>query len=360
MSVFFIIQPTMFAHRHRYLFVLLLATYSFFNILFTSGDSLFQFPIDRTYLYAIIVLMVLFLWESNRLLFKLLQQSQIRFHKRFNILIAFFLLSLLAVGIIGTATAYLVPRWISAEPVNDATQFRLSLAFCFRINLFLHTVHAIIYYNSRLKDTMLETERLKTLSAESQFEALRNQVKPHFLFNSFNVLTGLVHRDPGLASEFIQQLSRVYRYLLYHQQDKLVSLDTEMDFMDSYIFLLRIRFGDALEVKNMIEEVSREKYMTPPASVQIMIENAVKHNKVSKKDRLSINIFEENGFLIIRNNIQRKTQDDSSLGMGLKNINMRYQYLTHQEVIIEEGQRYFTVRLPLILAPEYENTHRRG
>lgn len=348
----------MFAHRYRFLFVLLLATYSFFNILFTSGDSLFQFSINRYYLYTIILLMVFLLWESNRFLFSLLQRSQLQFHKKFNVLIVFFLLSLLHVVIISGATSYLVPSWLEIETQEGVTQFRLGLAFCFRINLFLHTIHAIIYYNTRLKDTVLEAEKLKTLSAESQFEALRNQVHPHFLFNSFNVLSGLVHKNPSLASEFIQQLARVYRYLLYHQQDKLVSLGTELDFLDSYIFLLRIRFGDAIEINNLIDEASREKYNIPPTSVQLLVENAVKHNKISKKNQLHINIFEENTFLVVRNNLQRKNQDHSSLGMGLNNIRLRYRHLIHKEIIVEENEQYFTVQLPLIVESAYENSHR--
>ena len=348
----------MFAHRFRYLYILLLAAYSFFNILFTGGDDLFNFPIHRYHLFAVILMMVFLVWEGNRLLFVVLQKNVSRLNGKLHILVLFFILSLLNVGIVSAAIAYLVPGWLGFEVAETSSQFKLSLAFCFRINLFLHTIHAIMYYDSRLKNSVLEAEKLKTLTAESQFEALRNQVKPHFLFNSFNVLSGLIHKDPGLASEFIQQLSRVYRYLLYHQQEKLVSLSTEIEYLDSYIFLLKIRFGEALEVDRNINDINTEKYRIPPASLQLLVENAVKHNKVSRKNRLNVNIFEQDRFLVVRNNVQSKSQREPSSGLGLQNIRLRYRHLAKQDIVVEQDKLYFTVRLPLILQHDYESTDR--
>ena len=348
----------MFAHRFRLVYILLLAAYSFFNILFTGGDNFFTFPISRYHLFAIILLMVALVWESNRLLFSFLEKHTSRLEKKVNILVLFFTLSLLPVAIISAVTSYLIPGWLGFEVAETNMQFRLALAFTFRINLFLHTIHAIIYYNSRLKNSLLEAEKLKTLTVESQFEALRNQVKPHFLFNSFNVLSGLIYKDPALASEFIQQLSRVYRYLLYHQQEKLVSLKTELDYLDSYIFLLRIRFGDAFEVDKNIDDYLLEKFCVPPASVQLLLENAVKHNKTSKKDILKVNIFEQDGFLVIRNNIQLKTNQEPSSGLGLHNIKMRYRHLANKNIVVKQDEHFFTVRLPLIMQPDYENIDR--
>lgn len=358
MGAGFSLTRLMFAHRLRYLYILLLAAYSFFNILFTGGDDLFNFPINRYHLFAVILMMVFLLWESNRLLFTALQKNVVRLQGKLNILALFFMLSLLHVGIISAVTAYLVPGWLGFEGAEANAQFRISLAFCFRINLFLHTIHAIMYYDSRLKNSVLEAEKLKTLTAESQFVALRNQVKPHFLFNSFNVLSGLVHKDPPLASEFIQQLSRVYRYLLYHQQEKVVDLATELEYLDSYIFLLKIRFGDALQVSKEVEEAIQKKYFVPPATVQLLVENAVKHNKVSRKNRLNVNIFEQDRFLVVQNNLQSKSQQEPSSGLGLENIRLRYRHLANQEIIVEKNEQHFTVRLPLILLPDYESTHR--
>lgn len=348
----------MFAHRFRYVYILLLAAYSFLNILFIGGDGLFNFPISQYHLFAIILMMVFLVWESNRLLFRVLQKNSYYFKGKSNILVLFFVISFLHVGLISAAVAFWVPGWLGMELAEPGTQFKLSLAFSFRINLFLHTIHAIMYYDSRLKNSMLESEKLKTLTAESQFEALRNQVKPHFLFNSFNVLSGLVHKNPNLASEFIQQLSKVYRYLLYHQQEKMVSLKTELDYLNAYIFLLQIRFGGAFRVNIQVDSQFMDGFLIPPASLQLLVENAVKHNKVSKKDKLEVNIFVQNRFLVIHNNLQRKKRQEASSGLGLENIKMRYQHLAKKEIIVEQNEQFFTVRLPLILQPEYESPDR--
>ncbi len=348
----------MFAFRYRYLYILLLATYSFLNILFTGGDSFFGKSTENHYLYVIILVMVFLIWESNRILFGVLQKSSHRLPGRVNILLLFFIVSLLHVLAISVLTAYLIPNLLDIGIAENISQLRLTLAFCFRINLFLHTINAIIYYNTRFKDTVLEAEQLKTLTAESQFEALRNQIKPHFLFNSFNVLSGLVHQDPGLASDFIQQLSRVYRYLLYHHQEDLVSMGTELDFLESYIFLLHIRYGDALKVQVDVGITYREGYLVPPATLQLLVENAVKHNKVSRKDSLSINIFEQERFLVIHNNLQRKSRTGHRSGKGLQNIRLRYQHLVKKEIVIEQTEQYFIVRLPLILQSDYESSDR--
>lgn len=348
----------MFAFRYRYFYILLLATYSFLNILFTGGDSFFGETTENHYLYVIILVMVFLIWESNRLLFQVLQASSHRLPGKINILILFFLISLLHVLVISVLTAYLIPNLLDIDIAENVSQLRLTLAFCFRINLFLHTINAIIYYNTRFKDTVLEAEQLKTLTAESQFEALRNQIKPHFLFNSFNVLSGLVHQDPGLASDFIQQLSRIYRYLLYHQQEDLVNLSTELDFLESYIFLLHIRYGDALKVQVDVGATYRERYLVPPATLQLLVENAVKHNKVSKKDNLTINIFEQDCFLVIYNNLQRKSRTEHHSGQGLQNIRLRYQHIAKKKIVVEQTEQYFIVRLPLILQSDYESPDR--
>jgi sensor histidine kinase YesM len=335
-----------------------LAVYSFFNILFTGGDKLFSFSLNRYYLLAVILVMVLLVWESNRWLFSFLQHNQSGLKSRINLLILFFILSIVSVIIISAGVAFLVPRGLGLENTDVGMQFRLSLAFTFRINLFLHTIHAIMYYDARLKNTMLEAEKLKTLSAESQYEALRNQVKPHFLFNSFNVLSGLVHKNPGMAADFIRQLSKVYRYLLYHQEEKLVRLGMEIDFLQSYIFLLKIRFGDALKVQVDIPEDLAEAYLLPPASLQLLVENAVKHNVLTQKKPLTINIFTEERFLVIRNSLQRKKNDESKTGLGINNIRLRYRMLSKQEILVEEDPAFFTVNLPLIKMTADESINR--
>lgn len=337
-----------FHHRYRYLFILLLAVYSYFNILFTSGDKLFELILPRWQFFLIVLIICVLVWEGNRLLWGQLKQSALATSTRLTVLVPYFLFSLLIVLLSAGIVVYGVARWQNHTFTENISSFKLALAFAFRINLFLHTINAIAYFSAKLRDSRLEAERLKTLSAESQFEALRNQINPHFLFNSFNVLTGLVHKDAELASEFIQQLSKVYRYLLYNQEKQVVSLQDEMKFVEAFIFLLKIRFGDNLEVRTSLENADLEAYTIPPAAVQLPVENAIKHNIASQKNPLIIEIFVENDHLVIRNNLQRRQTYIESGGLGLQNVQQRFTYLTQKEVQIEENQTHFTVKLPLV------------
>lgn len=341
----------MFSNRFRYIYIFLLAIYSYLNILFTEGDKLFSTEISSSLLLLSILFIVLLIWESNRILFALLIRHEDKVSNKIHILVPFFLLSLPLVAIFATMLGILVPSISGIENGSLSTQIKLSLAFAFRINLFLHTIHAITYFNRKLRDSRIEAEQLKTLHAESQFEALRNQINPHFMFNSFSVLSGLVHKDAALASEFIQQLSKVYRYLLYNNGQKLVRLNTEIAFIDAYTFLLKIRFGEPLIInKNLSEEV-QAAYWIPPASVQLLLENAVKHNVISKKFPLQIDIFIEKEFLVVKNNVQPKSQVELSGGLGLNNIEQRYKHMTRQRVRIIKEVHYFTVMLPLFKQP---------
>ena len=229
--------------------------------------------------------------------------------------------------------------------------FKLMIGFNFRINLFLHCINAIVYYRKQGHDFQIEAERFKKRSAEAQFDALRKQVNPHFLFNSFNVLSTLIYQDPDVASKFVEQLSKVYRYLLKNQENRLVKLDEELNFLEAYTYLMKIRFRDNLLIENEIEERSKEQYIAP-AALQLLIENAIKHNEVSRKSPLSIKLYSNNGHLVVENNIQLKEQKVESSNVGLNNIVNRYSFLSKENPVIVNSNGKFTVKLPLIQVEE--------
>ncbi len=193
----------------------------------------------------------------------------------------------------------------------------------------------------------VNAEKLHTENITSRFEALKSQVNPHFLFNSLNSLSDLVYEDADLAAKFIKQLSEVYRYVLDSREKDLVPLDEELKFLHSYLFLQKIRFGEKLQFEVNLPNSSA--LQIPPVSLQILAENALKHNIVSQEDPLRISIFQEGNYLIFRNNLQKKTVlKEESAGIGLANIEARFEILSHQKVQIEEAGGYFTVKLPLI------------
>lgn len=193
----------------------------------------------------------------------------------------------------------------------------------------------------------IEAERLKTEHYAIQFQSLKEQLNPHFLFNSLNVLSNLVYENPDTASEFIRQLSRLYRYVLDVQQEELVAVEREIEFADNYLALQKIRFEESLSYSILVPE--NFKGYIPSLSLQLLLENAIKHNVVSKANPLLIEILVENGKLVVRNSLQLKTSSLEDLsGIGLSNIKKRYALLSDQNVEISETEDHFAVTLPVL------------
>jgi two-component system, LytTR family, sensor kinase len=193
-----------------------------------------------------------------------------------------------------------------------------------------------------------EKEEIEKSFALAQFESLKNQVNPHFLFNSLNVLSSLVHIDAELSEKFIDQLARSYRYLLEQKDNEIVLLKTEIDFVQSFTFLLKIRFEEKLQV-NIHVNAQIMQYYVAPLTLQLLIENAVKHNIISMETPLVINIYTENDeYLIVSNNLQLREQQLPSTGVGLKNINDRYKLLTQKPTEFYIENNIYISRIPLI------------
>lgn len=205
----------------------------------------------------------------------------------------------------------------------------------------------IIYLIRRQQQVIVENEQLKAENIRNQFEVLKNQLNPHMLFNSLNTLRSLVRENQDRAQDYIQELSHVLRYTLQGNESQCVTLREEMDFVSAYIFLLKMRFEDNLRFEINITHNS-EEYLLPPMSIQMLIENAVKHNEISNRRPLTITIAtdSEEG-LLVSNPIQSKLTATTGTGIGLVNLDKRYRLLFRQEIQITED-RNFTVRIPLI------------
>jgi PAS domain S-box-containing protein len=183
---------------------------------------------------------------------------------------------------------------------------------------------------------------------QTRFDVLKQQVNPHFLFNSLNVLTSLIKLEPDLAEKFTEQLAKVYRYVLENKDNELVALATELDFLESYVFLLNIRFTDKLRVNINIPADQKHAEVIPLA-VQLLIENAIKHNSMSKKSPLVIDIFvDDKCNLNVINNLQEREARITSTGIGLKNIENRYKLLNNSEPEFFKTESQFIARIPLI------------
>lgn len=200
---------------------------------------------------------------------------------------------------------------------------------------------------SALKDSMVEVEKYKTESMLAQMQNLKNQLNPHFLFNNLSVLTSLVYKDQDKAVDFINELSKVYRYALDTKTSELVTLDDELLFLNHYIYLLQIRFGSSITFKIDIIERSKKMFL-PPMCLQMLVENTIQHNETSQASPLYVHIHDEGDVLIIENRIQPRSDTTHGYGMGLKNIQKRYAFFGVKNVEISKENNIFTVKLPLL------------
>ncbi|MEM6747811.1 MAG: histidine kinase [Pseudomonadota bacterium] len=209
-----------------------------------------------------------------------------------------------------------------------------------------------IYFYQKFQASLLEKQKLEKENILSQLESLKNQVNPHFLFNSLNTLTYIIPEDHKLAVRFVQKLSKVYRYILEIRDKKLICLSDELDFLHSYVFLLKERFEDNLHVEVNVPE-DHLKSQVVPLSLQILMENAIKHNIISSDRPLHVEVYVDAGEkLVVRNNLQKKTSHNNSTRFGLENIRNRYAFFSDRTVEVIASATSFIVSLPLLTVTE--------
>ena len=219
------------------------------------------------------------------------------------------------------------------------------------IQIFYNCVYIIIneglYVLREWQKSHTAKEALKKASLQTQLDSLKNQINPHFLFNSLNALTALIAESPAKAEIFVDEISSVYRYLLRNNEQELATIRDELGFIESYFHLLKTRYGEGIQLR--LEGLTEYAvYQLPPLTLQVLVENAVKHNAILPDSPLLISIFIENNQLIVQNNIQRKKVKVISGKVGLANIAAKYRLLDHGSIDIIDNHHHFTVRLPLI------------
>ena len=216
------------------------------------------------------------------------------------------------------------------------------------MTLLISTIYECVYFFSMWKTTIVEAEELKRQQVLSQFETLKSQVNPHFLFNSLNTLSGIIEEDPERAVNFVQELSRVYRHILNTRDKETISLEEEMKFLQSYLFLLKMRFGD-----NLVTEIRIDRKLSnmqlPALAVQQLVENAIKHNVIATGKQLYLTITTDvNEKLIVENNLQKKVSVEPSSGFGLVSMRHRFHLLGSNDIQVTENDKVFRVSIPLL------------
>ena len=230
-----------------------------------------------------------------------------------------------------------------SEELQNGTFYLTSLLITVVASIFFHAV----YFYQELQKRKVTEQKIIAGTASAQFDALKNQLDPHFLFNSLNVLTSLIDENPEAAQQFTTSLSKVYRYVLEQKNKELVTVDEELQFARTYVNLLKMRFEDSI-VFEIPDKSENPEAKVVPLSLQLLLENAVKHNVVNTSKPLYIKIYEKEGNLVVENNLQSKEVIKRSSGVGLTNIKQRYALLTNRKVLIQKTSASFIVEIPML------------
>jgi len=244
--------------------------------------------------------------------------------------------AVISILIYGNSVSYFIEN-------ETATPYVFALIISVFASLIIHAY----YFYKTIQDSKIKEQKIIAGTASAKFDALKNQLDPHFLFNSLNVLTSLIEEDPHQAQKFTTSLSKVYRYVLEQKNKDLVSVDEELQFAKTYIRLLKMRFEDSI-VFEVPESASDPEAKIIPLSLQLLLENAVKHNIVSPNKPLHIKVKEVNNMLVVSNNLQEKQVVKKSSGVGLRNIHQRYNMLTDRKVKINKTASDFSIELPML------------
>lgn len=217
------------------------------------------------------------------------------------------------------------------------------------INLTFYMFLHLLYQSYQNQEVGIELERTKADNLGAQYELLKQQVNPHFLFNSLNTLKYMVESNDKHTVDFILKLSDFYRYTLESRKLDLIRLSEELDILNAYVFLLKARFEDGIDLSITVNEAHHAS-LIPPFTLQLLVENCIKHNVVSLEHPLQIRIYSGGEYIVVENRVQLKRTPESSMGMGLENINQRYIHLLDKKIEIRASETLFTIKLPVIHA----------
>ncbi|OWK74976.1 histidine kinase [Flavobacteriaceae bacterium JJC] len=236
------------------------------------------------------------------------------------------------------------PEDFFSDTMNFVNWFMIN--FALMISAILHAKGFIEEWKKSTRKEVVE-QKLIAKSANAQFETLKNQLDPHFLFNSLNVLSSLIDENPDQAQHFTASMSKIYRYVLEQKDKELVTVEEEIEFARTYCDLLKTRFEDSVNFEFNVNENDLKSFVVP-LSLQLLLENCIKHNFATSQKPLNIKIYSEKGFLLIENNLMAREQVKESSGIGLSNIVQRYALLTKQNVFIEKSADFFRVKIPVL------------
>jgi len=319
------------------------------TIVHEENDTMFDAPAIFYYCSAFFLFMLA--WESNDWLVKRQQSKNgggLDLAKGLNILLINLAICLPISALVYYLAIFQFDQICKIDADTPWLRFRIDF-FRAAILGFALIIFNLLYHSLQQKKEM--ENKMNDLQKEimtSKYKSLKNQISPHFLFNSLNTLTSLMYEDRDLASDFVSRLATCYRYILDNREEDLVSLEKELSFLDSFIFMMNIRHEGALSITTHIS-VNPQNFVIPTLSLQMLVENALKHNYYSKEKPLEISIFSiKKNSITVQNNLHVRKQKEESTKLGLKNIEKRYSFYSNQKVTVETENGYFKVTIPLL------------
>lgn len=322
----------------------------FFGIVIPNATGLISNS-DRsiTYLlatYGFFIAMTFLIWEGNRFfLFKLQKRFDWFIHPLQKTVV------LLAMNVFYTAPVVIGMLLLWYYGTGNAVDWQViqtTVIVCVISVVFITHVYETVFLIKQRQDDLVREEQLERAKAEVELEVLKNQIDPHFMFNSLNSLSYLIDENQDKAKQFTESLAEVYRYILSNKDQELVILEDELAFLQKYIDLLKLRFGEALKVMFEIKEDEKSQYLIPPISVFIALENVVKHNELSKNSPLTVTIGLDGDGLSVRNRMVKKKSLYHSTKIGLNNLKERFRITVNKEVTVKDDGIHFELILPLL------------
>lgn len=311
--------------------------------LITSNDR------SATYLiltYGYFIFMAFMIWQGNRFfLFKLQKRFDWFVHPLQKTVV------LLAMNVFYTAPLVIMLLLLWFEGSGNPVEWQViqtTVIVCVISVVFITHVYETVFLIKQRENDMLRGEQLERAKAEAELEALKNQIDPHFMFNSLNSLSYLIDQDQSKAKHFTESLAEVYRYILSNKDRELVLLEDELDFLNKYIDLLKLRFGEALQVNFDLDAEGSGQFLIPPISIFIALENVVKHNELSKAAPLGVDITQAASALTVSNRVVKKKSLYHSTKIGLNNLNERFRITVGNGVDVNREDGYFRLTLPLL------------
>jgi hypothetical protein len=289
------------------------------------------------------------MWEGNRAIFIYMKRQFPGYQQTSNRIIVQTLSSLAYTVIAATALSFMLSLFLQDCEFTRAHVWR-DIVTSIIPTLMVTCIYESVYFFEQWKQHIQRSEALARENIQSQLEVLKSQIDPHFLFNSLNTLAALIDDTNEPAQKYLEQLSDVYRYVLLSKDKNTVTLEEELKFVESYIYLIKARFRENVKIDNQISSAYHQ-YMVPPLTLQMLVENAIKHNIISKERPLTIRLaLDKDEYLSIENNVQEKSTFEKSTKVGLQNIVNRYNFLTQKKIEVLHNKQVFSVKIPLLSA----------